>query len=99
MDAHDDDLPGLDVVTLDDEDDLWVAIDRVVQISASSDERLAERREQLLDLQRALRKAVDAETWQLVMDVEAVTNELREEALVAVARWAFAEGLKTGRAS
>jgi len=93
----DDDLPGLDVVTLDDEDDLWVAIDRVVEISALSDERVVEKREQLLDLQRALRKAVDAETWQLFLQVEAVANELHEKALVAVVKWAFAAGRRQER--
>lgn len=49
-------------------------------------------------LQGELRKLIDDRTWKTYLSLEETVNDRAIRELVVVARWAFAEGVRAGRA-
>jgi hypothetical protein len=87
--VRDAELPALALSTVEDDDDLWAAIDVLVYADASASRRLAD----IDDWVDVLSACIDDE------GVLRVGHEVRvrvlaeaEELALAIARWAFAEG-------
>lgn len=82
-------LPALDAWTVEDDDDLWAAIEALVYADASSSRRQAEV-EEWVDL---LSACIDDEgALRVGHEVRVRVLAEAEELALAIARWAFAEG-------
>jgi hypothetical protein len=80
--------PTLSRTVISDENALSLSIDAVLL------ENRAYRRstKKILRKQRELRAVLDAEQWDSYLALEAVVNERFADAMLALVRWAFAEG-------
>jgi len=90
--APDDHLPDLDPGIVEDEELLWEAIDELLLATP----QLCRLQQWIADWQVVLRACTDAEGWATYLLIEELTNERAELALVAVARWAFEQGVRSG---
>jgi len=82
-------LPALDAWTIEDDDDLWAAIEALVHADASASRRQAEV-EQWVDL---LSACIDDEgVLRVAAEVRTRVLAEAEELALSIARWAFAEG-------
>jgi len=82
-------LPTLDVWTVEDDDDLWAAIQALVNADASA----SRRRVDVEDWIAVLAACIDDEGVLRVADeVRVRVLAEAEELALAIARWAFAEG-------
>ncbi len=81
-----------EIVRADDE--LWKAIDQVVREQRG----YRRRRVHLRRCQDQLRRLVDDDAWNVVLDLEAATNDRHAWTLSYLVKWAFDEGLRSGRA-
>jgi hypothetical protein len=82
-------LPGLDVWTVEDDDELWDAIRVLVRAEASSSRRLADI-EDWIDVLSAC--VADDGVLRVAAEVRVRVLAEAEELALAIARWAFAEG-------
>ena len=81
-------LPTLDASIVEDDDALAEAVDAVIAADPQAQERAA-----AVNMHMGwLRAAVDADTWKLVLEIEARSNERFADLAVVIARWAFEQG-------
>ncbi len=78
----------LDPGVVDDDVELAEQVDEVTRRDPVAQRRLHE----VNVLTEVLRRAVEADTWKLVLDIESRSNERWADLLVTVARWAFEQG-------
>jgi hypothetical protein len=78
----------LDHATVADDEALGEAVDAAIHRDAEARARLYE----IADLQEALRGAVDALAWQLVLRVDEMSMARWADLSVGIAKWAFDAG-------
>ena len=81
-------LPALTPEMVEDEQGLGEVADEVVRLDPVASRRAHE----IAEHQAWLRDAVDPETWKLVLEIEARSNERWADLLLVVAAWAYREG-------
>lgn len=78
----------LDPEVVEDDQELAVVLDELARRDVVAHERLVE----VNDLNDVLRRIVNGDTWKLMLEVEARSNERWADLIVTVARWAFEQG-------
>ena len=81
-------LPALTPELVEDEELLASAVDEVVRLDPVAAHRAAE----IVEHQGWLRDVVDADTWKLVLEIDARQTERWADVVVRVVAWAFEEG-------
>lgn len=81
-------LPPLTPELVEDDERLAAVADEVVRLDPTASRRAHE----IAEHQSWLRDAVDAETYRLVLEIEARQTERWADLLLVVAAWAFGEG-------
>jgi len=91
--AAEEQLPDLDPGIVEDDDALWEAIDQLL----AGDPQLRRLQRWIADWQIVLRACIGGEGWAVYQLIEELANERVELALMTVAKWAFAEGVRSQR--
>lgn len=81
-------LPTLDLMTVSDDEALGALVDAVVRLDPVARDRATAIDQHM----RWLRCAVDADTWRLVVEIEARTNERWADLAVVLVKWGFEQG-------
>jgi len=87
-------VPTLTAEIVADDDELGIVVDAFVHLNHPARVRQWE----VGCIQACIRDAVDAEAWGLVMQMEETMNARWADVIVLLARWAFTEGVRAGRA-
>ena len=90
-----DEPPALTPEIVEDDQLLAVAVDAVILADPEARRRAAEIAEHF----EWLRGSVDGDTWKQTLDLEERANERFSEVALVLSRWAFNEGVRSGRRS